>query len=59
VFLREQYVGYVTLCRVLVVVQITSFLSSVRELEFLLFDGDTGALLQLQGGALGVCVLWS
>jgi hypothetical protein len=58
VILREEYTGYVTPCRVLVVVPITSFLSSVRGLEFLLFDGGTGALLQLQWGALGLCVLW-
>jgi hypothetical protein len=55
VFLREGYVGYVTPCRVLVV-QITFFLPSVRALESLLFDGGTGALLQLQWGMLGA--LW-
>lgn len=32
---------------VLVIVPITSFLPSVRGLEFLLFDGCAGALLQL------------
>jgi hypothetical protein len=39
-------------------VLITSFLSSDRWLEFLLFDGGTGVLLQSQWGALGICVLW-
>jgi hypothetical protein len=43
---------------VLVVVLITSFLSSVRRLEFLLFDGGIGALLPSQWGALGLCALW-
>jgi predicted metal-dependent hydrolase len=57
VFLREGYAGYVTPCRVLVVVLITFFLSSVSGLEFLLFDGDTGSLLKLQWGALGLYVL--
>jgi hypothetical protein len=33
-------------CRILVVVQITSFLPSAKGLEFLLFDRGTGALLQ-------------
>jgi hypothetical protein len=46
VFLREGYAGYVTHCRVLVVMQITSFLPSVKDLEFPLFDGGAGALLQ-------------
>jgi hypothetical protein len=58
VFLREGYAGYVTLLRVLVVVLITSFLSSVGRLELLLFGGGTGALLQLQWGALCLCTLW-
>jgi hypothetical protein len=47
-FSREGYHGYVNPCRVIVVVTIISFLSSSRGLEFPLFDGDTGALLQLQ-----------
>jgi hypothetical protein len=59
VFLREGYVGYVTLCRVLLVMQITSFLPEVKGLEFLLFDGGAGALLQSQWGALGLCTLWT
>jgi hypothetical protein len=37
--------GNVTPCSA-VVVQITSFLPSARGLEFLLFDGSTGTLLQ-------------
>jgi hypothetical protein len=45
VLLREGYAGYVTTCRVLVVVLIVSFLPLVRGLEFLLFDGSSGALL--------------
>jgi hypothetical protein len=40
VFLREGYAGNVTSCRV--IVQITSFLSSVRGLELQLFDGAHG-----------------
>jgi hypothetical protein len=48
VFLREGCAGYVTLCRVLVVVPITSFLPVVRRLEFPLFIGGSGALLQSQ-----------
>jgi hypothetical protein len=43
VFLREGYAGA---CRVLLVLPITSFLPSVRGLEFPLFDRGTGALLQ-------------
>jgi hypothetical protein len=39
VFLREGYAGYVTPWRVLVLVLITSFLSSARELDFVLFMG--------------------
>jgi hypothetical protein len=46
VFFREGYAGYVTPCGALVVVPISSFLPSVRGLEFLLFDGGSGALLQ-------------
>jgi hypothetical protein len=57
VFLREGYAEYITPCRALVVVLITSFLSSARGLEFLLFDGGTGALLQSQWEALGLCAL--
>jgi hypothetical protein len=45
VFLKEGYAGYVTPCRVLVVVLITSFLSPVRGLEFLLFEEGAGVLL--------------
>jgi hypothetical protein len=45
--LREGYAGYVAPHRVFIVVPITSFLSSARGLEFLLFDGGAGALLQL------------
>jgi hypothetical protein len=45
VFLRKGFAGYVTPCSVLVVVPISSFLPSVRGLEFLLFDGGTGAFL--------------
>jgi hypothetical protein len=58
VFLREGYTGYITPCRVLAMVQITSFLPSVRGLEFPLFDGSTGALLQSQWDMLGLCALW-
>jgi hypothetical protein len=54
VFLRERYTGYIIPCRVLVVVLITTFLLSVRGLEFLLFDGGAGALLQLQWGRAGL-----
>jgi hypothetical protein len=57
VFLRERYAGYVTPCSVLVVVPITSFLPSVRGLEFPFFDGGTGALLQSQWGSLGLCTV--
>jgi hypothetical protein len=45
VFLREGCAGNVAPCRVLAVVQITSFLPSVRGLEFPLFDADAGTLL--------------
>jgi hypothetical protein len=48
-FLREGYACYVTPCRILVVVLITSFLSSVRGLEFLFYDGGTEAFLQSWG----------
>jgi hypothetical protein len=58
VVLREEYAGYVAPDRVLVVVSIASFLPSVRGLEFPLFDGGTGALLQSQWRALGLCALW-
>jgi hypothetical protein len=59
VFLREGCVGYVTPCRVLVALLITSFLPSVRaaRVEFLLFDQDIRALLQSQWGVLGLCML--
>jgi hypothetical protein len=53
VFLRQGYAGYVTPCRVLVGVAIASFLPSVRRLEFSLFDGGLGALLQSQWGNNG------
>jgi hypothetical protein len=59
VFLRERYAGYVSHCRVLVVVPVTSFLPSAKGLEFSLFDGGREALLQSQWGALGLCALWS
>jgi hypothetical protein len=39
-------------------VQMTSFLLSVRELEFLLFDGGAGTLPQSQGEVLGFYALW-
>jgi hypothetical protein len=39
-------------------VQITSFLPSARGLEFLLFDGGVGTLLQSERGVLGLCALW-
>jgi hypothetical protein len=42
VFFRVGYVGYVTPCRFLVVVPITSFLPSVMGLECLLFGRGTG-----------------
>jgi hypothetical protein len=50
-FLREGYTGYVTLCRILVML-ITFFLFSVRGLDLLPFGGVAGALLQLQWGVL-------
>jgi hypothetical protein len=37
--------------------QITSFLPSVRRLEFLLFDEGVGALPESKWGVLGLCVL--
>jgi hypothetical protein len=46
VFLREGYAGYVTPCRILVVLQITSFLLSASQLEFQLFDGGMGTLMK-------------
>jgi hypothetical protein len=49
VFLREGYAGYVTPCKVLIVVLITSFLPSLRGLEFSLFDGDAETLLSHSG----------
>jgi hypothetical protein len=39
-------------------VPITSSLPSVRGLEFLLFDGSAGVLLQSQWGVLRLCALW-
>jgi hypothetical protein len=39
-------------------VPITSFLPPVGKLEFLLFHGDAGTLLQWQWGVLGLCALW-
>jgi hypothetical protein len=50
VFLRKWYAEFITLYRVLVVVMITSFVSSVRGLEFLFFDGSAGVLLQSEWG---------
>jgi hypothetical protein len=58
VFLREGCAGYITPCRVLVVVPITSFLPSVKGLELLLFNGGTMALLQSQWGALDLYAVW-
>jgi hypothetical protein len=58
VFLREGYAGYVVPCRILVMLWITSFLPSVRRLEFPLFDEGAGALLQSPWGVLGLCALW-
>jgi hypothetical protein len=58
VFLREGNAGYITCCRVLVVVPITTFLPSARRLTFPYSDVGTGALLESQWGALGLCVLW-
>jgi hypothetical protein len=46
VFLREGYAGYATPCRVFAVLLITSFLSSVKKLEFLLFDVGAGTFLK-------------
>jgi hypothetical protein len=45
VVLREGYAGSAALCRVLVVVTVTSFLPSVRGMEFSFFDGGSVALL--------------
>jgi hypothetical protein len=53
----EGYAGNVTPCRVLVVVQITSFLPSARGLEFLLFDGGVGTLLKSLWEMLDLCAL--
>jgi hypothetical protein len=58
VFLQEGVLGYVTSCRVLVVLPIISFLPSVSGLEFSFFDGDAGALLQSQLGVLCLYALW-
>jgi hypothetical protein len=44
VFLTVGYAGNVTLFRLLVMVHITSFLPSVRDLGFPLFDGEVGPL---------------
>jgi hypothetical protein len=57
VFLREGYAGNVSFCRVLVVVQITSSLLSVRDLELLLFVGGVAILPWSQWEALGLCAL--
>jgi hypothetical protein len=48
VSLTEGYAGNSISCRVLVVVQNTSFLPSVRELGFLLFGKAAATLLQSQ-----------
>jgi hypothetical protein len=58
VFLRDGYAGNVTPCRVLVMVQITSFLFSVRGLELQLYDGGVEHLLQSQRSVLCLCALW-
>jgi hypothetical protein len=42
VFVREGHAGYITPCRVLVVVPIASFLPSVKGLEFPLLIGVQG-----------------
>jgi hypothetical protein len=47
VFLREGYAGYVTPCRVLVAVLITSLLPSRKGLELLVFDGAQGLFCSL------------
>jgi hypothetical protein len=57
-FFGKKYSGNITPCGNLVVVQITSFLHSVRGLEFPLFDVGAGTLLQSQRGVLGLCALW-
>jgi hypothetical protein len=49
VFLREWYVGYVTPCRVLVVVLITSFLPSVRGLSSCSLMRAQGLFCSLSG----------
>jgi hypothetical protein len=53
VLLREGYAGYIAPCWILVVLQITSFLPSVRELEFLLFDGSPGGSSAIMVGGTG------
>jgi hypothetical protein len=58
VFLREEYAGNITPCRVLVVEQITSFPPSMIELGFPLFDEEVGTLLWSQWGVLGLYALW-
>jgi hypothetical protein len=57
-FPQSGYAGNVTPSRVLVVVRITSFLPSVRGLEFLHFDRGVGIVLQSQWGMLSLCALW-
>jgi hypothetical protein len=57
VFLREGYAGYITPYRVVVVVIMISFLSTAYGLEFLLFDGVAGTLLQLQCSAGSLCTV--
>jgi hypothetical protein len=54
VFLREGYAGYVASCTVLVVLQIASFLPSVRVLEFQLFDGSVGGSSAVTVGTTGI-----
>jgi hypothetical protein len=57
-FPQRGYTGNVTFSRVLVVVLITSFLPSVRGLEFLLLDGGMGTLQKSYWGMLSLCALW-
>jgi hypothetical protein len=45
VLLIEGYAGYITPCRIFAVVPISPFISSVRGMEFLFFEGGTGVLL--------------
>jgi hypothetical protein len=65
VLLREKHsergmLDMLPLAVYLVVVPITSFHTSVRELEFLLFDGETWALSPsvAVGSAESLCTVW-